>query len=151
MSIWTDMIKYNAKNQKLVYDSNAEDFELMKQRVEFGNLESITEYTDLTSFTPKLSGEIQVYFQASKLEDGGNGNVNRVYVRILKGNELIFGDYLGGTVKSTSKIISVDAFNRYTIQYKNEYQADGWYETYLPYVVRYEYIVAPIADKIIIE
>lgn len=118
MSIWTDMIKYRAKNEEFFYDVSSKQMQEHLYQIE--NQEPTLEYVEFFKFMPKLDGQIQFRIDTKTV---GSGYIRRITIVLKQNNSIIFeSEELTG---DWSNIFQVKAFNQYSIEFKNNIVIGG--------------------------
>lgn len=114
MSIWTDMLKYNAKKKRLS-SANATSSIVLN----FDNATLDTNYKTIGEFLPMVSGNVSMQFEFEK--NWGNASVSRLDDTVIQ----IFNDTDNAVVYETtdtseykSHIIEIELGKRYLIRSK---------------------------------
>lgn len=112
MSIWTDMIKYRAKNEEFFYDISGEKMQEHLYQIE--NQEPTLEYVEFFKFMPKLDGQIRFYINIKRVEIG---HVRTITFVLKQNNSIIFESE--ELQSGWGYTFHLKAFNQYSIEFKN--------------------------------
>lgn len=122
MSIWTDMIRWNIKNKKLLADGATTSVSIPINLNTYS-----TEFIKIATFIPKLNGSIRFSVDQKFISSGANVNDTLIEIRDSEGN--VISSKISGPGNFHIDTFQIKAFERYEIYYKSIIQdPNDWVE-----------------------